>query len=237
MKSRSGNGFGVRLGYQGGSLKEWLDQPRPLLAASPAALRGVQGYKLDAKYDYFHADVLWDLTNLIYPRHYNRIWSLIPYYHTGFYNVNTTQGKLFRDGFAAGFGLINTLRMSAELGAFIDLRATVLNANLLGLNQGFGYKGTVLAGLTYNIGGVGNWTTASQYRHVYNLRRQIPIRPYHQQIRYQTFVGHLQQNKIFGPMPIYNLFVASYLNVLTLINRYPTLKHVHLGTKLQNKIL
>ena len=156
--------FGVRLGYQGGSLKEWLDAPRPLLAATPATLRGIQGYQLNAKYDYFHADILWDLTNLLYPRHYNRIWSLIPYYHTGFYNVNTTQGKLYRDGFAAGFGLINTLRITPELGAYLDLRATVLNANMLGRGNSFGYKGTVLAGLTYNIGGVGNWTPAWQYR-------------------------------------------------------------------------
>ena len=156
--------FGVRLGYQGGGLKEWLDEPRPLLATTPGVIRGVPAYKLDAKYDYFHADVLWDLTNLIYPHRYDRIWSLIPYYHTGFYNVRTAQGKLYRDGFAAGFGLINTIRISSELGAFLDLRATVLNANMLGRGQNFGYKGTALAGLTYNIGGVGNWTTAAQYR-------------------------------------------------------------------------
>ncbi len=156
--------FGVRLGYQGGSLKEWLDNPRPQLATTLGELRGAPAYQLNAKSDYFHADILWDLTNLLYPYRYDRIWSLIPYYHTGFYNVKTAQGKLYRDGFAAGFGLINTIRITSELGAFLDLRATVLNANMLGRGRAFGYKGTALAGLTYNIGGVGNWTSAAQFR-------------------------------------------------------------------------
>ena len=156
--------FGVRLGYQGGSISEWLNAPRAVIGTTPGTLKGQEAYQLKANMDYFHADVLWDLTNLIYPYHYQRIWSLIPYYHTGFYNVNTPQNKLYAGGFAAGVGLINSFRITSELGAFLDLRATVLNANMLGRSRAFGYKGTALAGLTYNIGGVGNWTSAAQYR-------------------------------------------------------------------------
>ncbi|MBP5539453.1 MAG: DUF3575 domain-containing protein [Bacteroidales bacterium] len=156
--------FGARLGYQGGSLKEWLMQPRPELTTQTAQVNGMKAYQLNVNYDYFHADVLWDLTNLIYPYKYKRVWSFIPYYHTGFYNVKTSQGKLYWDGLAAGFGFYNTFNIASELGLYLDLRATVLNGIMLGRGRSFAYKGSIMAGLVYNIGGAGNWVSAEQYR-------------------------------------------------------------------------
>lgn len=172
--------FGVRLGYQGGGISEWLDNPREVLAVNTGDLHGVEKYILEARSDYFHADVLWDMTNLIYPRAYNRIWSLIPYYHTGFYNVKTTERKLYSDGYAAGFGLINDLQVTPELSFYVDLRATILNGRNLGRGREFGYKGSVLAGLAYHIGGARNWIPASQFRltgYQTALNKKLPTGP------------------------------------------------------------
>lgn len=105
------------------------------------------------KYNYFHGDLLWNVSNQFWGYKEKRVYNLVPYLTAGL--VSTDAGK----GFAAGAGLLNTFRLGNRVSLFVDARAIALNASDLYDSSVGGAAGnvSVTGGLTFNLGKT-NWT-------------------------------------------------------------------------------
>lgn len=108
------------------------------------------------KYNYFHGDLLWNVSNQFWGYKEKRVYNLVPYLTAGL--VSTDSGK----GFAAGAGLLNTFRLGNRVSLFVDARAIALNASDLydGPASGAASNVSVTGGLTFNLGKT-NWTRKS----------------------------------------------------------------------------
>ncbi|MBR6883531.1 MAG: OmpA family protein [Bacteroidales bacterium] len=115
-----------------------------------------------AAYNYFHGDLLWNVSNSIDGYKETRFWSFVPYASTGVLSVGKNNGKFTLKGdqeFAAGLGLLNILRLSERIGLTIDLGMLVTRASAFKAKGFIGgrYLGLPSAtlGLSFNLGRTG----------------------------------------------------------------------------------
>ncbi len=154
--------FGMRLGYQAGSLSEWVNEARPELNTTPGVYKGQNMFKLSPKYGYLHGDILWNLTHTFFGYKEKLVWGVSPYAHMGFSSAYPGAAANARTEIAGGVGLLNTFRVSDAIDIYLDLRPTVLKSSLLGAHRGGAFMGTATAGLSYNIGRYG-WGRSDNY--------------------------------------------------------------------------
>ncbi|MBQ9192357.1 MAG: OmpA family protein [Bacteroidales bacterium] len=105
-----------------------------------------------ANFNYFHGDLLWNISNSIDGYKETRFWNFIPYVNAGLLMVNKDQEL------GAGFGLLNSLRLGERINLNIDLG--VIGARAAAYNmEGFikRYVGfpTATLGLQFNLGRTG----------------------------------------------------------------------------------
>ena len=136
--------FGARFGWQG------LTSRMDLGANKSGEICSRDKYN----YDYFHADILWNLWNEIAGYNENAIYNIIPYAHFG---VQFAHGREL----AAGVGLLNNFRIDNHWIIFADARATI-NRGEQYITSMHGVAGgcSLSLGVTYNIGKC-TWTRAT----------------------------------------------------------------------------
>ena len=111
-----------------------------------------------APLNYFHGDFLWNISNSIAGYKETRFWSFIPYATTGLLIVGENNGKFSLKGnkeFAAGFGLLNQLRLGERVNLNIDLGLLAARAqayNMEGFAKILAGIPTATLGLSFNLG-------------------------------------------------------------------------------------
>ena len=114
-----------------------------------------------AAFNYFHGDLLWNVSNSIDGYKESRFWSFVPYATTGVLGVGKNNGGFTLKGdqeFAAGVGLLNILKLTERLGLTIDLEMLCARAAAYKANGFIGrYLGLPSAtlGLSFNLGRTG----------------------------------------------------------------------------------
>ena len=107
---------------------------------------------------FFHADLLWNLSNSIDGYKETRFWSFVPYADFGVLLLKHHGLKEFDQEFAGGVGLLNVLRLGERVGLTIDLGLTTARAEAYQMNGFIGrYVGLPSAtlGLSFNLGKTG----------------------------------------------------------------------------------
>lgn len=148
---------GVRLGYAGLKGAAWAEEPSWLGSALD---KSNCSYKRNYNSTYVHADVMWNVSNAWGGYKETRFWSFIPYAHAG---VMSFSLKEFGgdEEFAAGFGLLNALRLTNRLDLTLDLRAALVNGRIHG-TEGVAALFTPTLGLSVDLGKY-NWVRASNW--------------------------------------------------------------------------
>ena len=114
-----------------------------------------------AAFNYFHGDLLWNLSNTIGGYKESRVWNFIPYATTGVLSVGKNKGGFSLKGdqeFAAGVGVLNNFKLSDRVGLNLDLGLLCARAAAYGANGFIGrYLGLPSAtlGLSFNLGRTG----------------------------------------------------------------------------------
>ena len=114
-----------------------------------------------AAFNYFHGDLLWNVSNTIDGYKETRFWNFIPYATTGVLGVGKNNGGFTLKGdqeFAAGVGLLNMLRLTDRVNLNIDLQMLCARAAAYGANGFIGrYLGfpSATVGLSFNLGRTG----------------------------------------------------------------------------------
>jgi len=109
-------------------------------------------------YHYFHGDLLWNISNSIDGYKETRFWSFIPYVSAGMSIVKHHNLDEFDREFAAGIGLLNSLRLGSRVHLNIDLSLIAAQSETYKLN-GFlarlaGFPSATI-GLQFNLGRTG----------------------------------------------------------------------------------
>ena len=158
--------FGGRLGFQAGMLSEVLDAPRDGYTIGKCKVWDKDVWKemylCRDRFGYFHADLLWHLTNSIWGPDKKRWFDLIPYAHTGVISSRTIGNASLGNGLGAGVGLLANFRIDEDFGLFLDARGFFHKSNTLGRTYGTVYATSFNAGVTYNFGG-DSWKKAADY--------------------------------------------------------------------------
>ena len=127
---------------------------------------GWQGYRNSSKsghldnspFNFFHADVLWNISNSIDGYKETRFWDFIPYADFGVLLVKHHGIKMNDQEFASGIGLLNQLRLGERVDLTIDLGLLCARGDAYLMN-GFisRYVGfpKALLGLSFNLGRTG----------------------------------------------------------------------------------
>lgn len=146
--------IGVRLMYSGLSVKG-ATQKGSLAHSTGEDVpgKGGNGYWLEKqKFNYFnfHADVLFNLSNMICGYNEKRLYNLSAYGGLGVMHVSEEPSAT---DISAHFGLLNTFRLCSALDLNLDLRGTLVNDEFDGEGGGRGGEGmfTVAVGLTYKF--------------------------------------------------------------------------------------
>lgn len=110
------------------------------------------GYLHEQKFDYFtlHADVLFDLCNMIGGYRSTRVYSVAPYIGVGWGHVTSTP---HRNALAGHAGILNIFRVSKAFDINLDIRGTIFDENFDGEAGRRHFDGVlgVTAGLTYRF--------------------------------------------------------------------------------------
>jgi len=120
--------FGARLGYEGFKVKAF----NKLLGNN-----------------FVHGDLMWNISNQFGGYKETRTWNFIPY---------MTAGVMFGEygtELAAGFGLLNNIRLSNRVGLFLDLRVAACRGEQFNC-EGRSALATAALGLNVNLGKT-NW--------------------------------------------------------------------------------
>lgn len=112
--------IGMRIGYRGAWDKAKINFQAPAVDA---------GNRFGMHY--FHGDLLWNISNTIGGYKETRFWDFIPYAHMGVLLVSPeiSPFKIRNTEYAAGFGLINNLRLGKRVDLNIDLGTLVCKAH------------------------------------------------------------------------------------------------------------
>ena len=107
--------IGMRLGWHG-------------LWDNNAAIFDIQGIDPNSRFgfNYFHADLLWNISNSFCGYNPDRYWSVAPYLSAGVLDVSKKVIIFSKDAgnnleFAAGVGILNVLKMTEKIDVNIDL--------------------------------------------------------------------------------------------------------------------
>lgn len=150
---------GARLGYNGLTGAEWSNTAS-VLGTSLDASKNM--YKQQFGFAYVHADVLWNISHAFSGYKETRFWNFIPYFHSGYHLTYGKKDVDYRDQeFAAGFGLLNNLRLCKRLDLTLDVRGVLLSSRHHATAGVAGYITTSL-GLSVNLGKT-NWVRASNW--------------------------------------------------------------------------
>ena len=111
-----------------------------------------------APFHYIHGDLLWNLSNSIDGYKESRFWNFIPYASAGMTLIKHHGLKVFDQEFAAGVGLLNSLRLGERVNLNLDLGIIAGRADAYDM-KGFAsrYVGfpTATLGLQFNLGRTG----------------------------------------------------------------------------------
>ena len=111
-----------------------------------------------APFHYIHGDLLWNLSNSIDGYKETRFWNFIPYASAGMTLIKHHGLKVFDQEFAAGVGLLNSLRLGERVNLNLDLGIIAGRAEAYDM-KGFAsrYVGfpTATLGLQFNLGRTG----------------------------------------------------------------------------------
>ncbi len=151
-------GIGVRLTYSGLSLKgatKWENDPNYDSShgtGEPVDGGGAPHYLQKQKFKMYnlHADVLFNLSNLIRGYKETRIWNTSVYAGAGW--ARTWEAPT-ADGLTMSLGWLNAFRLADGLDLHVDLRATMVDDGFDGEYGGRRYDGlfTGTVGLTYKF--------------------------------------------------------------------------------------
>ena len=111
-----------------------------------------------APFHYIHGDLLWNISNAIDGYKETRFWNFIPYASTGLSMIKHHGLKKFDQEFAAGVGLLNSLRLGERVNLNLDLGIIAARADAYKMNGFVGrYVGfpTATLGLQFNLGRTG----------------------------------------------------------------------------------
>lgn len=144
--------IGVRLMYSGLSMKG-ATQSNIHSTGEEVPGKGGSGYWLTKqKFNYFniHADVLFNLSNIICGYNDHRFYNLSVYGGLGLMHVSDEPSKT---DISAHFGLFNSFRLCSALDLNLDLRGTLVNDEFDGEVGGRSSEGVLTAtiGLTYKF--------------------------------------------------------------------------------------
>lgn len=147
-------GIGIRFMYSGLSAKgvtQNLSHSNGDVYDAAQAL-----YKQKFELANFHADVLFNLSNLLCGYNEKRFYSLSPYAGLGWM---VTWDSPRADEVSASLGFLNSFRLSSRLDLNLDLRGTMVNDRMDGETGHRKEEGTLSAtlGLTYKLGRK-NWS-------------------------------------------------------------------------------
>jgi outer membrane protein OmpA-like peptidoglycan-associated protein len=109
-------------------------------------------------YHYFHGDVLWNISNSIDGYKETRFWNFIPYVSGGLSLIKHHESKMYDQEFAAGVGILNSLRLASRVNLNIDLSLIAARADAYDMNGFIGrYAGfpSATLGLQFNLGRTG----------------------------------------------------------------------------------
>ena len=141
---------GARIGWQG----LWNESKDEL------TLQGIGAGK-PFGFNYFHADLLWNISNSIGGYKESRFWSFVPYLTMGALDVSNARNIFIKDagnnfGFVAGVGLYNVLRLTERVHLTLDVRALVARASAYTENVGYTVTfPSASLGLAFNLGKTG----------------------------------------------------------------------------------
>ena len=111
-----------------------------------------------APFHYIHGDLLWNISNAIDGYKETRFWNFIPYASTGLSLIKHHGLKKFDQEFAAGVGLLNSLRLGERVNLNLDLGIIAARADAYKMNGFVGrYVGfpTATLGMQFNLGRTG----------------------------------------------------------------------------------
>ena len=111
-----------------------------------------------APFHYIHGDLLWNISNSIDGYKETRFWNFIPYVSGGLSLIKHHDLKVFDQEFAAGVGLLNSLRLGERVNLNLDLALIAARAEAYNMNGFIGrYVGfpTATLGLQFNLGRTG----------------------------------------------------------------------------------
>ena len=109
-------------------------------------------------FHYIHADFLWNVSNALAGYKETRFWSFIPYVSGGLSMVKHHDLKVYDQEFAAGTGLLNSLRLGNRVNLNIDLGMILSRAetyNMKGFAKRYVGFPTATLGLQFNLGRTG----------------------------------------------------------------------------------
>ncbi len=109
-------------------------------------------------FHYVHGDFLWNISNSIGGYKETRLWNFVPYATMGVLDVNVKGTNPFKKGnnnleYAAGFGLLNVIRVSERVNVTLDVMGLVGKAAAYTQGAGrFVVFPSATAGLQFNLG-------------------------------------------------------------------------------------
>ena len=139
--------IGMRLGWQG----LWNNAKNGLDASGVAA-----GDKFG--FNYFHGDLLWNISNSIGGYKETRVWDFIPYATMGVLDVTKTLVPIWSPNleYAAGVGLLNDIRLSERVDLTLDVKALVAKgAAYSSTASRFAIFPSATVGVVFNLGKTG----------------------------------------------------------------------------------
>lgn len=125
---------GLRVGYQGWKFKEFYKEN----TFSHSPLHHDEDGNIVENYNYYHIDLLLDVSNAIWGYKDKRVYHFIPYIHTGFSHMtNPENPKEWRDNeFVAGPGILNTFHVSERVSIALDIRDMIFSSRFHNYNNG-----------------------------------------------------------------------------------------------------
>lgn len=177
-------GIGVRVGYSGFKIKGATKHPGdPNYDSSHGTGENVGNgaaphYLEKQSFDManFHADVLFNFSNLFFGYNPERVWNSSPYVGIGWARVWKTPSA---KEVSANIGWLNSFRISKAFAINVDVRGMFVNDRFDGEGGGrFGEGGlSATLGLTYNIGHSTWGRSKTVYRYDYgdleSMRRKL----------------------------------------------------------------
>lgn len=138
---------GMRLQYQGyqcNGLTQWGNYK---VGEEIVFNNGARGYKQQFNYFNLSADVLFNMTQLIYGKGVQKCINVIPYLGAGWSYIYT---KPVADSFTFGGGFLTTCKLAEHLNLVLDLHAMILQDKWDGQRGGRHGEGIVDASLGLN---------------------------------------------------------------------------------------